>query len=59
VRVHGDIMMVNNELFRAGVGGERPDDFTGGIKIYDIADRSKPRQIGHYKSGGSHRFDSD
>jgi hypothetical protein len=46
VRVHGDIMLVNNELFRAGVGGERPDDFEGGIKIYDIADRSKPRQIG-------------
>jgi hypothetical protein len=59
VRVHGDIMLVNNELFRAGVGGERPDDFAGGIKIYDIADRSKPRPIGHYKSGGSHRFDSD
>src|ERR1700747_2130523 len=38
VRVHGDIMLVNNELYRAGVGGERPDDFVGGIKIYDIAD---------------------
>ena len=36
VRVHGDIMLVNNELFRATTG-ERPDDFEGGIKIYDIA----------------------
>src|SRR5207302_2735601 len=58
VRVHGDIMLVNNELFRATTG-ERPDDFEGGIKIYDIADRTKPRPIGHYKSLGSHRFDSD
>src|SRR6266851_1995714 len=58
VRVHGDIMLVNNELFRATTG-ERPDDFQGGIKIYDIADRTSPRAIGHYKSLGSHRFDSD
>src|SRR5229473_1504819 len=58
VRVHGDIMLVNNELFRATTG-ERPDDFQGGIKIYDIADRTSPRAIGHYKSLGSHRFDSE
>src|SRR5438874_4552922 len=58
VRVHGDIMLVNNELFRATMG-ERPDDFAGGIRIYDIADRTKPRPIGHYRSQGSHRFDSD
>src|SRR5204863_124734 len=58
VRVHGDIMLVNNELYRAATG-ERPADFEGGIKIYNIADKSKPRQIGHYKSGGAHRFDSD
>jgi hypothetical protein len=58
VRVHGDVMLVNNELFRAAMG-ERPADFEGGIKVYDIADRARPRQIGHYKSQGSHRFDSD
>jgi hypothetical protein len=58
VRVHGDVMLVNNELYRATTG-ERPDGFEGGIKVYDIKDRSKPRQIGHYKSLGSHRFDSD
>ena len=28
-------------------------------RIYDIKDRTQPRQIGHYKSQGSHRFDSD
>ncbi|HEY1796239.1 MAG TPA: hypothetical protein VGG57_08970 [Stellaceae bacterium] len=58
VRVHGDIMLVNNELYRAA-GGERPADFEGGIKVYDTKDKANPRQIGHYKSGGSHRFDSD
>src|SRR5829696_3504837 len=58
VRVHGDLMLVNNELFRAAMG-ERPADFAGGIKVYDIEDRANPRQIGHYKSQGSHRFDSD
>jgi len=58
VRVHGDVMLVNNELFRATTG-ERPDDFEGGIKVYDTADKTKPRQIGHYKSLGAHRFDSD
>ena len=36
-----------------------PDDFEGGIKVYDTSDKTRPRQIGHYKSLGSHRFDSD
>src|SRR5947209_5981858 len=58
VRVHGDVMLVNNELYRATTG-DRPADFQGGIKVYDIKDRTNPRQIGHYKSQGSHRFDSD
>ena len=49
VRVHGDIMLVNNELFRATTG-ERPADFEGGIKVYDTSDKTKPRQIGHYQS---------
>jgi hypothetical protein len=58
VRVHDDVMLVNSELYRATTG-DRPPGFEGGIKVYDIKDRSKPRQIGHYKSLGSHRFDSD
>src|SRR6185369_11106445 len=53
VRVHGDVMLVNNELFRATTG-ERPDGFEGGIKIYDTSDKTRPRQIGHYKSLGAH-----
>jgi hypothetical protein len=58
VRVNGDVMMVNQELFRAR-NPEKPESWAGGIKLYDIEDRSAPREIGHYKSGGSHRFDSD
>ena len=55
VRVHGDIMLVNNETF----GGPHPD-FVGGLKIYDISDKSRPREISMMKSqGGTHRFDSD
>src|SRR5260370_2919987 len=58
VRVHGDIMLVNNELFRATTG-ERPDDFQGGIKIYDIADRPSPPALGPSKSPRSHRVASN
>jgi hypothetical protein len=58
VRVNGDVMMVNQELFRAR-NPEKPADWAGGIKLYDIKDKTAPKAIGHYKSGGSHRFDSD
>ena len=58
VRVNGEVMMVNQELFRAR-NPEKPEGWAGGIKIYDIKDKTAPREIGHYKSGGSHRFDSD
>ena len=58
VRVNGDVMMVNQELFRAR-NPEKPADWAGGIKLYDIKDKTAPKKIGHYKSGGSHRFDSD
>ena len=42
VRVNGDVMMVNKELFRAKAG-ERPDGWAGGIKLYDIKDKTNPR----------------
>jgi hypothetical protein len=58
VRVHGDVMLVNQELFRAR-SQDRPAEFVGGIRVYDIADRVNPRPIGRYPSLGSHRFDSD
>jgi hypothetical protein len=75
VRVRGDIMMVNQEINRpepttAVVGNAaktvqeqerqaRESGFRGGLKIYDISDRTKPRAIGLYPSNGVHRFDSD
>jgi hypothetical protein len=59
VRVHGDVMLVNNELFRATTGRAARTDFEGGIKVYDTSDKTTPRQIGPYKSLGAHRFDSD
>ncbi len=75
VRVHGDIMIVNRELNRpepTGPQDQVPIDvimsqtldaekqgFSGGIRIYDIANRAKPREIGAYRSLGTHRFDSD
>jgi hypothetical protein len=33
--------------------------FSGGIRVYDISNRAKPREIGAYRSLGTHRFDSD
>jgi hypothetical protein len=59
VRIHDDVMLVNRELFRAGGQASRPEGFEGGIAIYDVADRAHPKKIGHYRSNGSHRFDSD
>jgi len=56
VRVHGDIMLVNYEKFARGSG-----PFEGGLKILDIADREKPREIAFWRCGGTgvHRYDFD
>lgn len=55
VRVHGDVMLTNNEKF----GAPHPD-FKGGLKTYDISNRARPREIGFMPSqGGTHRFDYD
>lgn len=75
VRVMGDLMLVNQELNRAEpikppigdpidkITGETraatSQGFQGGLRIYDISDRSHPRPIGLYPSYGVHRFDSD
>lgn len=59
VRVHGDIMLVNHEKFSAYKGEEeRPP---GGLKVYDISNRSRPREIAFVKAGewGYHRFTFD
>jgi hypothetical protein len=75
VRIMGDLMLVNQELNRAEpvkppigdpvakITAEARDaaacGFQGGLKVYDISDRSRPRPIGLYPSYGVHRFDSD
>jgi hypothetical protein len=57
VRVIGDVMVVNSE--------ERPvtdqDYDDGGVRIYDIKDRSNPKLIRFLKTHGKgvHRFDMD
>ncbi|MDE0342710.1 MAG: hypothetical protein OXK82_05990, partial [Deltaproteobacteria bacterium] len=57
VRVHGDVMLVNNERY----GGVARNGFQGGLRIYDVADKAHPREIGFYRAGGTgvHRFDFD
>ncbi len=56
VRVAGDVMLVNHERFPE-------DDRTGardvGLKIFDIADRRRPREMAFFRTAGRgvHRFD--
>jgi len=56
VRVHDDVMLINYEQF-----GPKHDEFQGGMKVFDIANKSAPREIGFFKcdGGGMHRFDYD
>lgn len=55
VRVHDSIMLVNNERYRTT---EQPEV---GLRIYNVADRSKPREIAFFECAGTgvHRFDFD
>ncbi len=57
VRVYEDIMLINYESY----GGPPRKDFQGGLKIYDISDRAKPREVSFYRAAGTgvHRFDCD
>jgi len=57
VRVTGDIMVVNSE--ERPVTGATYDD--GGVRIYDITDKSNPKLIRFLKTYGKgvHRFDMD
>ena len=56
VRVGNDIMLVNYE--RHGITGE---SLEGGLKVFDISDPQKPKEISFYpvKGRGIHRFDFD
>ena len=58
VRVSGDVMLVNYEKFRFYEGPEKP---RGGLKIFDISNRAKPREIAFVEESewGYHRFTFD
>jgi hypothetical protein len=55
VRVNGDIMLVNYERYKA------KEQLQSGLKVFDISDKSKPREIAMYKTPGKgvHRFTYD
>ncbi len=50
-------MIVNHEKF--GAGG--PEEFTGGIAVYDVSKPEKARQISKWMTAGKgvHRYDFD
>jgi hypothetical protein len=56
VRVTGDLMLVNYERFPEHERARTPDV---GLKIFDIADRRRPREIAFFRTTGrgAHRFD--
>ena len=56
VRVLGDTMLVNYERFPPGDAERSP---AVGLKIFDIADRSRPREVAFFRTHarGVHRFD--
>jgi len=55
VRVSGDVMLVNYERFKTN---KEPQ---GGLKVFDISDKTKPREIAFFKAAakGVHRFTFD
>jgi hypothetical protein len=56
VRVTGDLMLINYERFPEDARDRRPDV---GLKIFDIADGRRPREIAFFRTTGRgvHRFD--
>jgi hypothetical protein len=61
LQVHGDLLLVNEEidngLFpasspRQSMFGQAGTDFSAGMRVYDIADRAKPREIGFMPVAG-------
>lgn len=55
VRVSGDVMLINYERYRTK---KEPQ---AGLKVFDISNRSKPREIAFFKAAekGVHRFTFD
>src|SRR5258708_39292924 len=56
VRVHGDVMLINYEQF-----GRLDPEFRGGMKVFDISNKSRPSEIAFFQcdGGGIHLFDYD
>jgi hypothetical protein len=59
VRVANDLMVINRERNPYQLGA--PDDFKGGLGIYDVSKRGKPELITRWETPGDgvHRFDFD
>ncbi len=59
VRVANDIMVINHERNPYQLGA--PDEFKGGVGIYDVSSPAKPKLIHRWETHGSgvHRFDFD
>ena len=55
VRVSGDVMLVNYERYKSNKEAQ------GGLKIFDISNKAKPREIAFFKAAGRgvHRFTFD
>ena len=55
VRVSGDVMLINYERYKTR------NEPQGGLKIFDISNRAKPREIAFFKAAakGVHRFTFD
>ncbi|HKX18706.1 MAG TPA: hypothetical protein VJT33_11905 [bacterium] len=56
VRVTGDVMLVNYERYPEGDRSRHPEV---GLKIFDIADRVRPKELTFFRTAGRgvHRFD--
>lgn len=60
VRVANNLMIVNHELNDAD-HSPIPDDFKGGVVIYDVSNPAKPTEISRWTTEGKgvHRYDFD